>query len=67
MRISSGYPPVWGGLMATADYYQIGRMARMAASAAGGGCFAILEGGYNHSVLGMNAAALINGMAEPAD
>ena len=57
----------WGGLMATGDYYQIGRMVKLAARAAGGGCFAILEGGYNHSVLGMNAAALINGMAEPSD
>ncbi|MFW6081003.1 MAG: histone deacetylase family protein [Desulfosalsimonas sp.] len=57
----------WGGLMATSDYYHIGRMAKRAAVKAQGGCFAILEGGYNHSVLGENASSLINGMAEPGD
>jgi acetoin utilization deacetylase AcuC-like enzyme len=55
----------WGGLMATEDYYHIGRKVRKAAYDFGGGCFAILEGGYNHSVLGQNVAALINGLAEP--
>ena len=55
----------WGGLMATEDYYHIGRKIRQAANDWKGGCFAILEGGYNHSVLGQNAAALINGLAEP--
>jgi acetoin utilization deacetylase AcuC-like enzyme len=29
----------------------------------GGGCFALLEGGYNHRVLGQNVRALIEGMA----
>lgn len=57
----------WGGLLATTDYYHIGLMAKKAAAKAGGGCFAILEGGYNHSVLGKNCASLINGMAEPVD
>ncbi len=52
----------WGGLLATEDYHAIGKMVRQAANAAGGGCFAILEGGYNHNVLGRNAAALINGL-----
>lgn len=28
-----------------------------------GGCFAILEGGYNHKVIGLNAAALIEGLS----
>jgi acetoin utilization deacetylase AcuC-like enzyme len=28
-----------------------------------GGCFGILEGGYNHEVLGGNVLALIQGMA----
>ncbi len=51
----------WGGLMATEDYHAIGKMTRKAAISSGGGCFGILEGGYNHSVLGQNAAALING------
>lgn len=56
----------WGGLLATEDYYRIGRLVKAAAHACGGGCFGILEGGYNHSVLGKNVAALINGLAEPA-
>jgi acetoin utilization deacetylase AcuC-like enzyme len=41
----------------------MGRMAAQAAAKSGGGCFAILEGGYNHEVIGQNAAALIGGLA----
>jgi acetoin utilization deacetylase AcuC-like enzyme len=33
-----------------------------AAMRRGGGCFAVLEGGYNHKVLGYNVLALLNGM-----
>jgi acetoin utilization deacetylase AcuC-like enzyme len=29
----------------------------------GGGCFGILEGGYNHTVLGHNVMALIEGVS----
>ena len=54
----------WGGLLATEDYFEIGHMVRKAARRIGGGYFAILEGGYNHEVLGANALALINGMSE---
>jgi acetoin utilization deacetylase AcuC-like enzyme len=57
----------WGGLMETRDYYHMGLMVKRAAHKNGGGCFAVLEGGYNHSVLGYNVAALINGMAEPVE
>ncbi len=53
----------WGGLLATEDYLAIGKMVRQAASGNNGGYFALLEGGYNHKVLGRNAAALINGMS----
>ena len=53
----------WGGLLLTEDYFEIGRMVREAAERSGGGCFAILEGGYNHQVLGANVLALIDGMA----
>lgn len=53
----------WGGLLSTDDYRSIGRKARDAAQRAGGGCFAILEGGYNHRVLGQNVAALLDGLA----
>ena len=53
----------WGGLLETEDYSSIGTMVRQTARASGGGCFAILEGGYNHDVLGHNVAALIDGLS----
>mgnify|MGYP001824734502 CR=1 FL=1 len=52
----------WGGLLKTRDYETIGHMVRSTADRNGGGCFGILEGGYNHSVLGENVLALIQGM-----
>ncbi len=52
----------WGGLLETQDYETMGRMVRDAAQACGGGCFAILEGGYNHGVLGKNVLALLRGL-----
>jgi acetoin utilization deacetylase AcuC-like enzyme len=54
----------WGGTLRTEDYRSIGRMVRAAAERRGKGCFALLEGGYNHAVLGYNALALIQGLAE---
>ena len=53
----------WGGLLSTEDYFDIGRMTKEASAQSGGACFAILEGGYNHKVLGQNVCALINGMS----
>ncbi len=53
----------WGGLLKTEDYHEIGRQVRAAAQRSKGGCFAILEGGYNHEVLGTNVMALINGLS----
>ncbi|MCJ7774495.1 MAG: histone deacetylase family protein [Desulfobacterales bacterium] len=53
----------WGGLLRTDDYRDMGHMVRKAARRNNGGFFAILEGGYNHQVLGKNAKALILGMA----
>ena len=53
----------WGGLLHTEDYEKIGVRVRRAARRNGGGCFAILEGGYNHDVLGENVLALIQGMS----
>ena len=52
----------WGGLLSTSDYTEIGRMVRKASQKNKGGYFAILEGGYNHRVLGQNVMALIEGM-----
>ena len=54
----------WGGVLSTDDYREMGRMVRAASRKSGGGCFAILEGGYNHRVLGHNVMALIEGLEE---
>jgi acetoin utilization deacetylase AcuC-like enzyme len=52
----------WGGLLTTENYQTIGKIVTDATKACGGGCFAILEGGYNHDVLGDNVAALLDGL-----
>ena len=54
----------WGGLLTTEDYFVMGQMVKEAAQKMGAGYFGILEGGYNHSVLGQNVLALIEGMSE---
>ncbi|MDD5713235.1 MAG: histone deacetylase family protein, partial [Smithellaceae bacterium] len=54
----------WGGLLTTSDYREIARMAMNAARESNGGIFAILEGGYNHRVLGKNVKAFLRGMEE---
>lgn len=54
----------WGGLLLTEDYLKIGQLVKAAATRCGGGCFGILEGGYNHQVLGQNVMALIEGLDE---
>ena len=53
----------WGGVLKTDDYREIGRLVRAAARRCKGGCFALLEGGYNHKVLGQNVMALIEGLS----
>ncbi|MFH2133397.1 MAG: histone deacetylase family protein [bacterium] len=52
----------WGGVLLTRDYADIGKMVKAAARRNGSGCFGILEGGYNHQVLGASVLALIQGM-----
>ena len=52
----------WGGLLTTEDYREMGSLVREASLKNGGGCFAILAGGYNHLVLGDNVLAFIEGM-----
>jgi acetoin utilization deacetylase AcuC-like enzyme len=54
----------WGGLLKTEDYTLMGRQVRETAQGNKGGCFGILEGGYNHGVLGKNVLAFIEGMKE---
>ena len=54
----------WGGLLTTNDYFKIGQLVKTAASRSGGGCFGVLEGGYNHQVLGQNVMAMIEGLSD---
>ncbi len=53
----------WGGVLHTRDYFVIGQKVREVSLGNGAGCFAILEGGYNHDVLGQNVLALIRGLS----
>ena len=53
----------WGGLLITEDYLYMGKLVRQAARRNSGGCFGILEGGYNHSVLGKNVLAFLEGLS----
>ncbi len=52
----------WGGLLATEDYRTMGGWVREAARRNRGGCYGILEGGYNHAVLGSNVLAFLEGL-----
>jgi len=52
----------WGDLLTTADYQEMGRFVREASEKNRGGCFALLEGGYNHKVLGQNVMAFLDGL-----
>lgn len=52
----------WGGLLYTADYKTMGEWVQAAAARNGGGCYGILEGGYNHQVLGKNVLAFLQGL-----
>ncbi|MFA5323177.1 MAG: histone deacetylase family protein [Smithella sp.] len=54
----------WGGLLKTEDYKYMGRLVSETARRNNGGCFGILEGGYNHSVLGKNVLAFVEGLEE---
>jgi len=53
----------WGGLLTTNDYERIGKLIKdCAEEVCNGKRYAVLEGGYNHSVLGKNVKALLLGM-----
>ncbi len=52
----------WGGLLLTSDYKDMAKWVRAAAIRNGGGCYGILEGGYNHDVLGVNVLAFLEGL-----
>jgi acetoin utilization deacetylase AcuC-like enzyme len=54
----------WGRLLTTEDYHAIGSAVReYAEQNCGGRRFGVLEGGYNHAVLGKNVRAFIESMA----
>ncbi len=55
----------WGGMLATEDYARLGRMIKgFADRHCPDKIFAVLEGGYNHHVLGPAIQALISGLEE---
>ena len=54
----------WGRLLTTEDYKTIGQEVKQyAVKNCGGKRFGVLEGGYNHIVLGKNVKAFLDGMA----
>ncbi len=54
----------WGGTLTTEDYRTIGQHVReTAVRVCEGRRFGVLEGGYNHEVLGLNVRAFVEGMA----
>jgi acetoin utilization deacetylase AcuC-like enzyme len=53
----------WGRTLTTGDYEKIGELAKAhSLSHCGGRRFGLLEGGYNHQVLGKNVRALLEGL-----
>jgi acetoin utilization deacetylase AcuC-like enzyme len=53
----------WGGQLSTEDYRTIGRLIKEAAeNNCQGRRFAVLEGGYNHQVLGKNVRSFLEGL-----
>ncbi len=54
----------WGRMLTTDDYATIGGLVKgYAQRACQGRRFGVLEGGYNHQVLGMNIKSLLDGMS----
>jgi len=57
----------WGGMLKTEDYFVIGEMIKQfAEKVCKGRRFAVLEGGYNHTVLGRNVNSFLEGMMHSA-
>ena len=52
----------WGDLLHTEDYKTMGSWVRETAQRNNGGCYGLLEGGYNHDVLGGNVLAFLEGL-----
>jgi acetoin utilization deacetylase AcuC-like enzyme len=66
LAISAGFDrhvQDWGRLLTTDDYRTIGRLSKEASEQhCQGRRFAVLEGGYNHGVLGKNVRAFVEGL-----
>jgi acetoin utilization deacetylase AcuC-like enzyme len=55
----------WGGLLRTEDYYSIGEWAKeYSFQHCQGRRFGVLEGGYNHTVLGQNVRRFLQGLTD---
>ena len=55
----------WGGLLKSEDYLTIGKWAKeISLERCRGRRFGVLEGGYNHSVLGRNVKSFIHGLSD---
>ncbi len=55
----------WGGMLTTEDYNTIGILLKeFAQKRCHGRRFAVLEGGYNHNVLGLNVRSFLEGFAD---
>jgi len=55
----------WGGLLKTEDYLTIGKWCKEASlERCQGRRFGVLEGGYNHSVLGKNVKSFLQGLKD---
>ncbi len=52
----------WGGLLYTEDYKIMAQWVRKSADRNSGRCYGLLEGGYNHNVLGTNVLAFLTGL-----
>lgn len=54
----------WGAILKTEDYREIGKMAKeYAEKECDGKRYAVLEGGYNHQVLGKNVKTFLEGFS----
>jgi acetoin utilization deacetylase AcuC-like enzyme len=54
----------WGGLLTTDDYQAIGKLVKeFSDRVCQGRRYGVLEGGYNHDVLGKNVRAFVEGMS----
>ncbi len=66
MALSAGFDrheEDWGGLLKTEDYFSIGKWAGdYSIKHSQGRRFAVLEGGYNHAVLGINVKRFLQGL-----